>query len=188
MAIDMKSISMKMMGNTTKSEAQLHQAEDKDIAIIGVACKFASANNKEEFWNMLERGEDCIRTFPKARQARGNEFLKHQIRYSKDGGYHVGGYLDEVNEFDNGIFSISPIEASLMSPEQRKFLEVAWEAIEDSGYGGNKIRNSKTGVFLGHSSDFGVPYKEFIDALNPEMSSYAISGNLNSIIASTISG
>ena len=187
MAIDMKSISMKMMGNTTKSEAQLHQAEDKDIAIIGVACKFASANNKEEFWNMLERGEDCIRTFPKARQARGNEFLKHQIRYSKDGGYHVGGYLDEVNEFDNGIFSISPIEASLMSPEQRKFLEVAWEAIEDSGYGGNKIRNSKTGVFLGHSSDFGVPYKEFIDALNPEMSSYAISGNLNSIIASRIS-
>ena len=32
---------------------------------------------------------------------------------------------------------------------QRIFLETAYEAVENDGYGGDKIQNTKTGVFVG---------------------------------------
>ena len=37
--------------------------------------------------------------------------------------------------FDAGLFGYSPMEAKLMDPEQRLFLECAYEALEAAGYG-----------------------------------------------------
>ena len=45
-----------------------------------------------------------------------------------------GGFIDDVDKFDSLFFNISPREAEALDPQERLFLEVAWEAIEDAGY------------------------------------------------------
>ena len=42
--------------------------------------------------------------------------------------------LDGVEEFDAGFFGYSAREAEILDPQQRLFLEHAWEALEDAGY------------------------------------------------------
>ncbi|HEX8616955.1 MAG TPA: type I polyketide synthase, partial [Thermoanaerobaculia bacterium] len=44
------------------------------------------------------------------------------------------GFIDEVDRFDSLFFNISPREAEMLDPQERLFLEVAWESIEDAGY------------------------------------------------------
>ena len=46
---------------------------------------------------------------------------------------HTGNFLDNVDEFDNAFFKISPREAKSMDPQQRVLLQAAYEALEDSG-------------------------------------------------------
>lgn len=161
-------------------------SKNKDIAIIGLACRFASANKKEEYWDILKDGKMCIRDLPEERKRNNQDFLvKSEISREK-WKYYKGGFLEEVDKFDYDFFSISPKEASLMSPNQRIFLEMAWNAIEDAGYSEKKLAGTKTGVFIGHSTDFGISYREYIEKLCPSKVGFSISGNLNSIISSRI--
>lgn len=68
-----------------------------------------------------------------------------------------GGYfLDEdPTDFDPNFFGITPIEATWMDPQQRKLLEVVYEALESSGTPLHKLVGSSTGCFVGSfTSDF----------------------------------
>lgn len=187
MSFELKNLEKSIVLDENILNSEIEALSNKDIAVIGLSCRFADADNKEMFWNSLKNGEDHIRQFPQKRKHYGNMFLKFQDRFPKGEDYFEGGFLKEVDKFDNQFFSISPMEASLMSPNQRMFLETAWSAIEDAGYGADRLLGSNIGVYLGHSTDFGVSYKEFIEVLNPELASFSISGNLNSLIASRIS-
>lgn len=40
---------------------------DKDIAIIGMACRFPGAQNYDEFWDNLKEGRSSIQEIPKER-------------------------------------------------------------------------------------------------------------------------
>lgn len=40
---------------------------DDAIAIVGVGCIFPGADNLEEFWRVLENGEDHVQDIPKDR-------------------------------------------------------------------------------------------------------------------------
>ena len=44
------------------------------------------------------------------------------------------GVLDGVELFDHQFFGISPLEAQLLDPQHRHFLEVAWHALEHAGH------------------------------------------------------
>ena len=44
------------------------------------------------------------------------------------------GILTDVDQFDARFWGYTPKEAALMDPQQRLFLECAWEALEDAGY------------------------------------------------------
>ncbi|WP_054948752.1 type I polyketide synthase [Numidum massiliense] len=131
-----------------------------DVAIIGMASRFPKADDPEAFWELLRDGVNCIRDYPKARfndfehvlrNPHYSEFMLGQVIRQEDVPYvHTkAGYLEEIDKFDAQFFGIPPTEAIYMDPQQRMALEVAWEAMEDAGYGGDSLVGSRTGVYVG---------------------------------------
>ncbi len=63
-----------------------------------------------------------------------------------------GGFLDEVDRFDPKLFGITPRDAALMDPQERLFLEVVWESLDDAGYPRQRLRDqhhSRVAVYAG---------------------------------------
>ncbi|MEN3810651.1 beta-ketoacyl synthase N-terminal-like domain-containing protein, partial [Chromobacterium piscinae] len=60
-----------------------------------------------------------------------------------------GGFLDDIDKFDPQFFNISPKRADLIDPQERLFLEVAWETVESAGYNHESLRGRSIGVFVG---------------------------------------
>ena len=54
------------------------------------------------------------------------------------------GVLDGVDLFDAAFFGFTPREAELLDPQQRLFLECAWEALEDAGYDPARLRRARS--------------------------------------------
>jgi probable biosynthetic protein (TIGR04098 family) len=124
------------------------KAVESDIAVIGIAGRFPGADSVHEFWENLVDGNDVITEIPlnrwdwRAYYGSPNEG-KNRTNINR------GGFLSDIRRFDHSFFKISPKEAELMDPQQRLFLEVAWEVFEDAGYDVTRMKNSLTGVFVG---------------------------------------
>jgi amino acid adenylation domain-containing protein len=112
-----------------------HRARPGDradaIAIIGMAGRFPGAADIEQFWKNIRGGVESIRRFT-------DEELVHagvpSSARSAAGYVPARGVLDDADLFDARFFGFTPREAELLDPQQRIFLECAWEAIERSGY------------------------------------------------------
>jgi len=63
----------------------------------------------------------------------------------------VHGTLDDVRGFDASFFGFNPREADVLDPQQRVFLECAWEALEHAGYSpkGGGLGQRAIGVYAG---------------------------------------
>ncbi|MCL1809124.1 MAG: amino acid adenylation domain-containing protein [Clostridiales bacterium] len=163
-----------------------------DIAIIGMSARLPSSNNVEEFWENIVLMRDLIRELPDARKADADAYWRSVFPDGADGGqdgqeYMQGGYLDRIDEFDCKFFKISPEEAALMDPNQRLFLQSAWETIEEAGYTEEKISGISTGVYLGFAFNELFDYKRYIFSIDPSLAALSLAGNISSIIASRIS-
>ena len=112
--------------------------QDGGIAIIGMAGRFPKANGIEAFWENVINGRVCLSFFDKF-ESSGS---KGEVRVG------AWGALDNVDMLDAEFFGISPREAEIADPQQRIFLECAWEALENAGYSNEKYAKS-TGVFAG---------------------------------------
>jgi len=67
----------------------------------------------------------------------------------------VISWASDLREFDPAPFGISPIEAMWMDSQQRKLLEVVYEAFESAGASLSSLSGSKVGCFVGSfTSDF----------------------------------
>jgi acyl transferase domain-containing protein len=118
------------------------------IAIVGIGCRFPKAKNPEAFWQLLCNGIDAIAPIPKERwdidafyDPSPNAPGKMNVRW--------GGFLEEVDRFDAEFFGMSADEVEHTDPQQRLFLEVAWEALEDAGIAPTSLAGSRTGLFVG---------------------------------------
>lgn len=125
-----------------------------DVAIIGVNGKFPKAENIEQLWQNLVAGTSCISEIPNTRW--DIESYYDPTGESVDKSYSKwGGFIQDIDCFDNAFFNISPKEAELMDPQQRIFLEVVWGLLEDACYTKENLA-SDTGVFVGViSNDYG---------------------------------
>jgi thioester reductase-like protein len=123
------------------------------VAVIGMGCRFpGGVHDPESFWRMLCDGVDATGEFP---AARADAAPFYDADPEAPGKAHVirGGFLSgPVDRFEPAVFGISPREAVGMDPQQRLTLEVAWEALERSGYSPDGLEGSATGVFLGVST------------------------------------
>ncbi|MDQ7808728.1 SDR family NAD(P)-dependent oxidoreductase [Amycolatopsis sp. A133] len=118
---------------------------DRHIAIVGMAGRFPGAGTVDEFWRNLCDGVESITFFsPDELIAAGVD--PAQVR---DPAYvPARPVLDDVTGFDAAFFGLSPRMAALTDPQQRLFLEVCWEALEQAGYARPGDRG-RVGVFGG---------------------------------------
>lgn len=115
------------------------------IAIIGMSGRFPGAKNIEQFWSNLKNGVESITFFTKE-EARACGVSEEHLN---DPNYVLaGGILDDVELFDAAFFGFNPREAATMDPQQRLFLECAYEALENAGYALNKY-DFPVGVYAG---------------------------------------
>lgn len=153
----------------------------KDIAIIGIGLQMPLSNDVSAFWKHLEDGKDFIGAIPEPRK---DKFLDYE-RFSTEAADYEAACLEDISSFDYPFFKLSPREANLLDPNQRLFLQVAWRTLEDAGYGGNRLKNSRTGVYVGFSDD--KDYRRIISEQDPDSLSVALPGITPAIIASRIS-
>ncbi|MDN3579777.1 polyketide synthase [Mucilaginibacter flavus] len=117
---------------------------NQDIAIIGMAGRFPGANTIDEFWQLLSDGKEATTFFT------ADEIDKSIPANVKNDPYYVKarGIIDGADQFDAGFFGFNPRNAELMDPQQRVFLEIAWEVLEKTGYLPQKY-SGLVGVFAG---------------------------------------
>ena len=137
---------MKQMRSQIES---LEGAKKEPIAVAGMGCRFpGGANNPDDLWRLLHDGVDAIREVPSDRWDVDAYFDPNPDVPGK--AYtRSGGFLERADLFDAAFFRISAREAVSMDPQQRLLLETAWEALEHAGIPPARLVRSRTGVFIG---------------------------------------
>ncbi len=184
--MDLNKLKAVSMQKSKPVKSNMQGTEEYKTAIIGISGQIGPAHNTEEFWELITSGCDMVRDFPVDRLENAEKLFKK--KYFKELPDNLGqcAYMDCIDTFDAELFQIAPIEAEYMDPVQRIMLESVWTTIEDAGYGGDKLRGSRTGVYIGYSSP-NVQYSEVVEDADLYTAGVAVSGNVNSIIASRIS-
>jgi amino acid adenylation domain-containing protein len=115
------------------------------VAVVGMAGRFPGAGSVEAFWHNLRRGVESVTFFADEELlAAGVEpALLADPNYVK-----ARAVLAGVDLFDDAFFGYTPREAAILDPQQRLFLEVAWEALENAGYDAGSW-DGAVGVFAG---------------------------------------
>lgn len=110
-------------------EREYETIETEKIAIIGLAGRFPGAQTIDQFWQNLCAGVEARSTFTDACLA---PHVAPDLR--QDAAYVKAGFmLDQVDQFDAAFFDFTPRQAQITDPQQRLFLECAWEALEVAG-------------------------------------------------------
>ena len=116
-----------------------------EIAVIGMSCRFPGARDAEQFWRNLCAGRESISRFSDA------ELLASGVAAAAlaDPRYvPAAGVVEGAEEFDAAFFGFTPLEADLIDPQHRLFLEGAWEALEHAGYDSQSYAGA-IGVYSG---------------------------------------
>jgi acyl transferase domain-containing protein/aryl carrier-like protein len=123
-------------------------SRQEPIAVVGMSCRLPGAPDIEAFWKLLVDGVDAVSEVPPNRWNDGR--LQQADRVSSTHPVpRRAGFLKDIEGFDPLFFGISPREATEMDPQQRLFLELAWEALEDAGIVPRSLHSTATGVFVG---------------------------------------
>ena len=160
--------------NIEKEELKIQNSSDlnEPIAITGIGLRFPGARNVNEFWKNLIEGKDSIKQIPEGRWDKN--FLNNST-------VTFGGFVDDTDKFDPVFFGISPREAVQIDPQQRFTLEVAWEAIEDSGINPETLAGIDVGVFMGictyDYARYSAGRKELFDVYTGTGTSLSIAAN-----------
>lgn len=120
----------------------------RDIAIVGIGCHTpGEIHGPEQFWNKLMNGVNGITEIPKERWDH-EEFYDPNPNKAGKIKTKKGGFMDNIDLFDNEFFKVFPKEAERIDPQQRLLLQTTFESIEDSGDKLSNINGSNTAVFM----------------------------------------
>ncbi|MFS8097725.1 SDR family NAD(P)-dependent oxidoreductase, partial [Lentzea alba] len=168
--------SLKEIDRLRKQNQQLIAAAVEPIAIVGIGCRYpGGVASPEDLWQVVAEGRDVIGGFPSDRGWDVSELDTATIE---------GGFLEDPASFDAGFFGISPREAVVMDPQQRLLLETAWEALERAGVNAQSLRGTKTGVFMGTTSQ---DYADLLSRSGEDVGLYATTAFAASVLSGRIS-
>ncbi|CAI7662355.1 unnamed protein product [Penicillium glandicola] len=158
--------------------ALLDSAQDHSIAVVGMACHFPGGSDVNEFWNTICSGESQAREVSTDRV----NFEYSAWRERDPDRKWFGNFVEDHDVFDHKFFQKSPREVVSTDPQHRIMLQVAYQAVQQSGYF-NKTSSSKhVGCYVG----IGVTDYEN-NVASHEPTAYTATGNLKSFAAGKIS-
>ncbi|WP_051945446.1 aminotransferase class III-fold pyridoxal phosphate-dependent enzyme [Verrucomicrobium sp. BvORR106] len=118
------------------------------IAIVGMAGRFPDAPDLKAFWENLCASRESVKFFTDEElRSSGIEPAALPPNFVR-----ARAILEDAALFDARFFGYTPREAEILDPQQRLFLETAWSAIEDAGYG-EPSHAGLTGVFAGMANN-----------------------------------
>ncbi|MCK9893435.1 type I polyketide synthase [Frankia sp. AgB32] len=124
-------------------------SDTKDIAVIGIGCRFPGGiDSPEALWDLIERGGDAITDIP-ADRWNAAEYYDAEKGVPGRTVSRWGGFLTDVAGFDAKFFKLGEREALSVDPQHRVLLETAWEAAEHAGIPPSALAGTRTGVFVG---------------------------------------
>lgn len=115
------------------------------VAVVGMAGRFPGAPDVDALWRVIDEGRDTLLRFPPGPEEeaepdpealRGSDYVRAR------------GVLEGIEECDADFFGFTPAEAAGTDPQQRLWLEIAWEALEAAGYAHDAHRQV-VGVYAG---------------------------------------
>lgn len=151
---------------------------DNDIAVVGMSCKVAGADNLEEFWDLLCAAKSQHREVPRDRIA----FNKTEFRDVDEKRKWFANLIDGPDKFDHKFFKKSPRESATMDPQQRLLLQIAYQAVEHSGYFRSSDPDKRVGCYIGLCA---TDYETNIACHAPN--AFSATGNLQGFVAGKVS-
>ncbi|KAL8933262.1 MAG: hypothetical protein Q9211_005878, partial [Gyalolechia sp. 1 TL-2023] len=154
------------------------------VAIIGASCRLPGANNLDELWNLVSKGVSKHEEVPLDRVDLSGSFRASQDWKSAGKRKWYGNFIDNVGNFDHAFFGTNPKEALNMDPQQRILLELAYQAMESSGYLRTHQRESgdPVGCFIGAS------FTEYLENTSSHASTaYSATGTIRAFLSGKIS-
>ncbi|KAI0412771.1 putative polyketide synthase [Xylaria grammica] len=151
---------------------------DNDIAVVGMSCKVAGADNLEEFWDLLCAAKSQHREVPQDRIA----FNKTAFRDVDDKRKWFANLINGPDKFDHKFFKKSPRESATMDPQQRLLLQVAYQAVEHSGYFHSPDPDRRVGCYIGLCA---TDYENNVACHAPN--AFSATGNLQGFVAGKVS-
>jgi 3-oxoacyl-(acyl-carrier-protein) synthase/acyl carrier protein len=114
------------------------------VAVVGMVGRFPGADTIDQLWRNLCNSVESITFFEPEELSPGiEEHLRHDPDYIR-----ARGLIEGVDMFDAAFFGITPLEARVMDPQQRVFLELAQHALENAGFDPDRFKGL-IGIYAG---------------------------------------
>lgn len=159
------------------------------IAIIGASCRLPKANSLDELWTLLISGEsqhkeldtERFDLFGSFRATQDQKFVRKRKFY--------GNFVDHADDFDHTFFGMSQKEAVNMDPQQRILLELAFQAVDSSGYLGKRYQQiSEDDAARNVGCFIGASFAEYLDNTNAHPpTAYTSTGTIRAFLSGKIS-
>ncbi|WP_313912526.1 SDR family NAD(P)-dependent oxidoreductase [Tahibacter sp.] len=129
-------------------------AADEALAIVGLSCRFAGANDVAGYWELLAQGRSAIAPVPSS-------------RWGETGADDWAALLEDVNHFDPEYFLVALADARAMDRQALLVLEESLKAWHHAGYTAAELKGTRSGVFLGARGQYHADPVSLRDAVNP---------------------
>jgi len=183
--VDVQALTTKSLHKDRTNRAENDYSYPRDaVAIIGASCRLPGANSLEELWDLICSGNSQHKEVPTDRFDIHESFRASQDRKFTEKKKFFGNFVDQVERFDHAFFRTNPKEALNMDPQQRVLLELAFQAMESSGYMSSHQRGSGdcVGCFIGAS------FAEYLDNTNVHPpTAYTSTGTIRAFLCGKIS-
>jgi acyl transferase domain-containing protein/acyl carrier protein len=137
--------------NSTQQGADeiMSTSNESPVAVIGMGCRFpGGVRNGEELWRLAAEKIQTAGPVPEDRWDAGHLARVHDPEVARRAG--IGCFLDgDIWAWDPETLAVAPIEQRWVDPQFRVLMEVAWEAVEHAGIPMDRMRGSRTGVYVG---------------------------------------